>query len=77
MQVNLLSEHCPGIAQNSKTENISANGVRAVTTIPFQPQERVYITSPNGKIRTYARVVYCQRLANQCFAIGLQLQRKT
>ena len=74
MQVRLISMHHPGIAQNSKTENVSTNGVRALTTNPLRPQERLYITSPDGKIRTYAHVVYCQRLADRCFAVGLRFQ---
>jgi len=34
------------------------------------------ISFAHGDLRTLARVVYCQRLPNGLFAVGLQFQRQ-
>lgn len=44
-----------------------------VTSKPWQPNEHVKVRSLLGSLRSRARVVYCQPLGNNSFAIGLEL----
>lgn len=60
-------------AQQGITENVSARGARVVTAKPWQPNERVTVRSLLGSLRSRARVVYCQPLPKNSFAIGLEL----
>lgn len=60
-------------AQRGVTENVSARGARVVTNKPWQPNDHVTVRSLLGSLRSRARVVYCQPLGNDSFAIGLEL----
>jgi len=60
-------------AQQGMTENVSARGARVVTNKPRQPNEHLTVRSLLGSLRSRARVVYCQPLGNDSFAIGLEL----
>ncbi|MGB8474509.1 MAG: PilZ domain-containing protein [Candidatus Acidiferrum sp.] len=60
-------------AQQGITENVSARGARVVTSKPWQPNEHVKVRSLLGSLRSRARVVYCQPLGKDSFAIGLEL----
>jgi PilZ domain len=60
-------------AQRGVTENVSARGARVVTSKPWQPNDHVTVRSLLGNLRSRARVVYCQPLGNDSFAIGLEL----
>jgi len=61
------------VAQQGITENVSARGARVVTSKPWQPNDHVTVRSLLGSLRSRARVVYCQPLGNDSFAIGLEL----
>jgi hypothetical protein len=54
-------------------ENVSARGMRVATEHVWRPGDRVLLSSPESGFQTQARVVYCQRLENNKFAIGLEL----
>lgn len=60
-------------AQQGITQNVSARGARVVTNRPWQPNDHVKVRSLLGSLRSRARVVYCQPLGNDSFAIGLEL----
>ena len=55
------------------TQNVSARGMRVATQHGWRPGDSVLLRSPESVFRTQARVVYCQRLENNKFAIGLEL----
>jgi hypothetical protein len=55
------------------TENVSAHGARVVSTNPWKLDERLNLWSLPGDFRARARVVYCEPLGLNSFAIGLQL----
>jgi PilZ domain-containing protein len=61
------------VAQQGLTENVSARGARVVTSKPWQPNDHVTVRSLLGSLRSRARVVYCQPLGQDTFAIGLEL----
>lgn len=60
-------------AQQGVTENVSARGARVVTNKPWNPNDHVKVRSLLGSLRSRARVVYCQPLGKDSFAIGLEL----
>lgn len=66
-----LDTHTP--AQRGFTQNVSSRGARVVTSNHWQPNDRLYIKSLRGNLRANARVVYCQPLASDSYAIGLEL----
>lgn len=56
------------------TENVSARGVRLITNLNFAPGGLVRLDAPEERLKLTARVVYCQRLDEGKFAVGLQLE---
>ena len=63
----------PFITDLAFTENVSLHGVRVVTGRAWKPGERVIVKSYHGTIQSRARVVYCLRLAEARYAVGLEL----
>ena len=61
------------VAQRGVTENVSARGARVVTSKPWHPNDHITVRSLLGNLRSRARVVYCEQLGNDSFAIGLEL----
>ena len=60
--------------ESTFTENVSpSSGMRAVTKRTWQPGTRLLVTLDREGIQGQARVDYCQRLANNRFAVGLAL----
>jgi hypothetical protein len=60
-------------AQQGITENVSARGARVVTSRPWPLNSRITVRSLLGSLRSRARVVYCEQLGTDMFAIGLEL----
>jgi len=54
-------------------QNVSARGMRIATEDVWLPGDAVLLRFPESGIRTQARVVYCQRVENNKFAVGLEL----
>ena len=54
-------------------QNVSARGMRVATEDVWFPGDPVLLSSPDSGVRTQARVVYCQRMENNRFAVGLEL----
>ena len=54
-------------------QNVSARGMRVATEDVWLPGDPVLLSSPECGVRTQARVVYCQRVENNGFAVGLEL----
>lgn len=72
MQISSLQY--PTAAEPTTTENVSSLGLRVLTQRPRVPDERLMIRSVDADLRTLVRVVYCQRLSDGRFGIGLQFQ---
>jgi hypothetical protein len=60
-------------ARGGMTENVSAHGARVVVGMPLPMDLRVTVRSMLGSLRSRARVVYCERMTNGLFAVGLEL----
>jgi len=66
-----LDIRCP--VQEALTENVSSHGARVVAHKPWKPNDRLNLRSLLGDFRARARVVYCQSLSEDSYAVGLQL----
>src|SRR3984957_7968776 len=60
--------------ERATTENVCSLGIRVLTQHAKELNERLMIRSLDGDLRTLARVVYCQRLPDGHFGVGLQFQ---
>jgi len=52
---------------------VSAHGARVVVSKELPPDLRLNVRSMLGSLKSRARVVYCERLENGLFAVGLEL----
>jgi hypothetical protein len=71
--VELVRPDAPEPKEAAVVQNVSARGVRIATEQVWRPGDNVLLISPESGFRTQARVVYCQRLENNRFAVGLEL----
>lgn len=62
----------PSATERTSTENVCSLGVRVLTQRPKEQNERLLVRSSIGDLRTLARVVYCQRLSDGRFGVGMQ-----
>ena len=58
------------------TENVSAHGARVLMEQKLQPGQGVLVSLPREGVRARGRIVYCQRLPEGRFAVGLELSRR-
>ena len=72
--VEISSLQDPNANERTTTENVCSLGIRVLTQQARDLNERLMIRSLAGDLRTPARVVYCQRLPNGRFGIGLEFQ---
>ncbi len=77
VRVDLCSLDVRHRTQEGLTENISAHGARVVSNNPLRLNERLNLWSLPGDFRARARVVYCEPVGHNSFAIGLQLLATT
>jgi len=64
----------PSATERTITENVCAGGLRVVAQRQMNPDEALMVSSATGDLRVQARVVYCQRLRDGRFGIGLHFQ---
>lgn len=72
--VQLSSLQYPSAIERTITENVCSIGVRVLSQAAKELNERLLIRSLVGDLRSLARVVYCQRLPDGRYGIGLQFQ---
>jgi len=72
--VEISSPQNPSAAERTTTENVCSLGIRVLTQRARDLNERLMISSLVGDLRTLGRVVYCQRLPDGRFGVGLQFQ---
>ena len=70
--LQISSPEDPSATERTTTENVCSQGVRVLTRMAKRPDERLMINSLAGDLRGLARVVYCQRLTDNRFGVGLQ-----
>jgi len=69
----LLGIADPLAIESASTENVSSCGLRVRTEQPWQREVILIVLSSERQLWARARVVYCQALADNTFAIGLEL----
>ena len=74
MSLQITSAKQPFITELAFSENVSLHGVRVVTEREWKPGERVIVKSFHGTIQSVARVIYCNRLEETRYAVGLELR---
>jgi len=70
VQVSSLKD--PAAAEKTISENVCSLGMRILAKQTKELNERLMISSLAGDLRTIARVVYCQRLPDGRFGVGIQ-----
>jgi hypothetical protein len=74
LPVQISSLYDPSITERTTTENVCSLGMRVLTQKAKELNERLMISSMVGDLRALARVVYCQRLPDGRFGVGIQFQ---
>jgi hypothetical protein len=72
----LHMDELPMEKHEATTENVSPQGARIITDSICAPGKPVLLNAPEEKLKLPARVVYCQRLEDGRFAVGLQLNTR-
>ena len=71
--VELSSLSKPPVFEITSSENISTHGARIVTQGGWPTHEPVSLKSLQGDLRSQARIVYCETLYENKFAVGVEL----
>jgi hypothetical protein len=66
----------PAATERTTMENFCSLGIRILTQRARELNERLWVRLLDGDLRALARVVYCQRLPDGSFGVGLQFQRQ-
>ena len=74
LEVSLVDS--PEEKERTLTENVSARGARVLMQRKLQPLQPAVVTSPNEGVWASANVVYCQRVGENSFAIGLKFSSR-
>lgn len=74
LPVQISSLYDPSASERTTTENVCSLGMRVLTQKARELNERLMINSVVGDLRALARVVYCQRLPDGRFGVGIQFQ---
>ena len=73
VRVDLCSLDVRHRTDEGLTENVSTHGARVVSSNPWKLNDRLNLWCLGGDFRARARVAYCEPLALNSFAVGLQL----
>jgi hypothetical protein len=74
LPVQVSSLYDPSRTERTTTENVCSLGMRLLTQKARELNERLMISSLVGDMRALARVVYCHRLPDGRFEVGIQFQ---
>lgn len=72
VQIAVVQE--PSAPESATTQNTSPHGLRILTQKTLEPNQRVVVTSLTSNLRVHGRVVYCERLGEGSYGIGLRFQ---
>ena len=75
--VQISALHDPRLAELVSVENISSHGVRVTMKRPWELGSHVEMKLATGASMARARVVYCQAVGANAFAVGLDLLTQT
>lgn len=66
----------PTLQETTLTENVSGRGARVLMRQRLPRRQEALLISLSDGAHAPAKVVYCQRLADNRFAVGLELARR-
>ena len=66
----------PKLRERMLTENVSGHGARIFMERKLQTGQQVLVSLPKEGLQSQARIVYCQRVSEKRFAVGLELTRR-
>ena len=72
VSVEVCLQDEPRLNERMLTENVSAHGARVFMERNLRPGQLVLVSSPKEGVRSQARIVYCQRVSEKRFAVGLE-----
>jgi hypothetical protein len=61
-------------AELTCTDNVSVHGARVISSRPWQPGELAQVTSSKDEITIRGIVVYCQKLPDDRYRLGMNFQ---
>jgi PilZ domain len=76
-QVLLSPLEEPLVTEVGWTENVSRHGLRVLTEWPWPRDTQLTVLSAETELWDRARVVYCQPLSGNLFALGLEFLTRT
>jgi hypothetical protein len=71
--VELALQEASPIKESAVAENVTPRGVRVATQHVWRVGSHVQVSSSELGIHSEARVVYCERIEKEKFAVGLEL----
>jgi hypothetical protein len=69
-----VQEQSANGAEMTYTDNVSVHGARVVSARPWQAGEMAQVTSLKDEITLSGRVVYCHKLQDHRYLVGLSFQ---
>ena len=63
--------------ERATTENVCSKGIRIRSEHARNLNERLIVTALAGGLQARARVLYCQKLSDGLFGVGLQFERQS
>ena len=70
----LESADAPISSENVMITNISSHGARVISHRNWQPRDRATLIEPTGDFHLAAEVIYCRRLRDDAYVVGLKFQ---
>ena len=77
LPVQISNLYDPSRTERTTTENVCSLGMRVLTQKARELDEQLMISSMVGDLRAPARVVYCHRLPDGRFGVGIEFQRQS
>lgn len=69
--------HSAAGQERTYTDNVSARGACVISAHAWQPGEEVEVTSVKDGMALRGRVVHCQKMVGDLFAVGLSFHEQT
>lgn len=71
--IEVCPQNQPMLKERTLTENVSPHGARVLMSREGRPGEHVEVFFPKQRVWSRAQIVYCQRVEDNRFAVGLKL----
>jgi len=72
VELEISTQREPPVYENSATENASSHGARIISSTRWRPHEHMLVRLPFKNEPSRARIIYCDALPGDAFAVGLK-----